>query len=105
VSVDYLVCQHCGETFIECGPCVWCDCGEHWCSEECAELDGYRCYERQVDDEHDEDVEEVCSCNFCREEDFDDETLLKFALEKLKTTREELVEEYKKEQIISFGGA
>lgn len=42
MSVDFLVCEHCGKTFCDCGSYVCCEgCGEVWCSEECAEADGY----------------------------------------------------------------
>lgn len=41
MGVDFLVCKKCGETFCDYGEYVSCDCGEHWCCDECAEEDGY----------------------------------------------------------------
>ena len=35
------------------------------------------------------------SCKYCREEDFETETLFKFALEELKISKEELIQKYK----------
>jgi len=90
MSVDYYVCKRCGRTFPDCGYFVSCErCGEHWCSDECAEEDGFRV-------EIDNDAEYSTSCNFCREEDFDDSDLLAYALFAMNKTREELIEDYMK---------
>lgn len=92
MGVDYYSCNFCGETFPDCGHYVNCECGYNWCSEECAEADGYIYKEWEEDGEE----KESYSCNFCREEDFESSELLQFALEKLNLTREDLVDEFKK---------
>jgi hypothetical protein len=85
VSIDYYSCKHCGSTFNDCGDYVSCDCGEVWCSDKCAKKDGYKYSSRKGES----------SCKFCREEDFEDEKLLKFALKILNMKRKDLIEKYK----------
>lgn len=113
MSVDYYVCNYCGETFSDCGSYVSCEeCCTRWCSDECAELDGYiagHCKKYDVYGYSDLDDERrvrdceysycsACpeyvsgSCKYCRNEDYDDLTLLNKALELLHMKREELVE-------------
>lgn len=113
MSIDYLVCKECGNTFPDVMDYVSCEnCGSHWCSEECAEDAGYmreHCkkypdlYDRdEMEDYREEHCEfEDCtecehyapdSCKYCRGEDFEDDVLFKKALELLNMTREELVE-------------
>lgn len=112
MSVDYLVCKNCGDTFPDYGHFVFCEnCGTHWCSDECAEDDGHveeHCSKHPDLDNGDlmelyredhcdfEDCTECEyynpeSCKYCRGEDYDDEMLLNKALELLKISREELV--------------
>ena len=112
MSIDYLVCENCGDTFPDCGYWVSCEnCGTHWCSDECAEEYGYRkehcskhpdLVNRDLMESYREDHcnFEDCtecehynpdSCKYCRGEDYDDETLLSKALELLKMSREELI--------------
>jgi hypothetical protein len=93
MGVDFLVCRNCGDTFPDCGYCVWCECGEHWCSDSCAEADGYE-YKEYEDD--DGGIIEELTCSYCRKEDFDNNVLLEFALKKLGIDRNELVNLYKK---------
>ena len=92
MSVDFFDCDVCGEPVCECGEHWSCECGKHWCSIECAESDGY---EKEEDPNYED--EEIVSCKYCREEDFEDDVLLEYALEKLKLTREELLNMYKSE--------
>lgn len=40
MSVDYYVCEHCGETFCDADDFVYCECGNRWCCLECAYEDG-----------------------------------------------------------------
>ena len=89
MGVDWYACEKCGETFPDCGDFVRCECGVKWCSDECAEEDGYK---YTYDEE--ENIEER-SCKFCREEDFTDTELLEFILILDSVTRKELVEMYK----------
>jgi len=107
MSIDYLSCKHCGEGFPDCCDYVGCDCGESWCSDECAEEDGYK--ETTCDLNNDEDECNICeycedceylidstsTCKYCREEDFEDDKLLEFLLKQQNKTRNQLTEEYK----------
>ena len=106
MSVDFFDCVVCGESVCECGDYVGCECGRQWCSDECAEEDGYKANTCKLGyDVDDNDCEESCcccdneletSCNYCREDDFEDSTLLAFTIKMLQTDREELIKIYKK---------
>jgi hypothetical protein len=119
MGVDFLVCNYCEETFPDCGYFVRCEgCGTEWCSNECAEKDGYKaehCTKYPELDNYDlmDDYRaEHCnykycydceyyapdSCNYCRGEDYANETLLSKALELLNMTREDLVNVINKEK-------
>ena len=119
MGVEYYTCNYCGETFSDCGRYVSCEsCGTKWCDEECAEADGYiaeHCglhpdldtYDlmRQYRKEHcNFDSCADCgyfvpdSCKYCREEDFDDDVLLEYALHLLNMSREEIISRYKTDQ-------
>lgn len=112
MSVDYLVCENCGDTFPDCGYYVTCEgCGTDWCSDECAQEDGFvreHCSKYSYLNNRDlmeEYREEYCnfeycteceyynpeSCKYCRKEDYEDYVLLDKALELLGMSREELV--------------
>ena len=110
MSVDYYTCHNCEETFCDCGEYVSCECGNVWCSDECAEEEGYvaehcklhpelgyygRREYRQEHCEHDTCLEcenyAIASCKYCREEDYEDGFLLEKALELLKMCREDLI--------------
>lgn len=86
MGVDWYTCDCCGENFPD---CVWCDCGKSWCSDKCAEKDGY-----QMPDEGDDDGPEETSCKFCRSEDVEDSELLKHCLKMLDISREDAVQNY-----------
>ena len=92
MGVDYEVCENCQDTFPDCGDYVMCGCGKRWCSDSCAEADGY---ERKYDEE--ENHEEM-SCSYCRGEDVEDYKLLEAFLHMTKMTRKEAVEWYLKVQ-------
>lgn len=112
MSVDFLVCNNCLDTFADCGSYVVCEnCGTAWCSYDCAEEDGYmkeHCSKHPDLDnrelmehyrEHHCDFDDCTecehynpeSCKYCRKEDYEDGVLLDKALELLKMSREELV--------------
>jgi hypothetical protein len=114
MGVDFYSCKNCGNTFSDCGRYVSCECGKRWCSDECAEEDGYKknkCksgYEIIEGYEQNEECKKgsngLCDecegyekggCKYCREEDFDDYILLDFALKELGITREQLINRYK----------
>lgn len=84
MGVDYLSCISCGDAFPDCGRFVRCDCGNDWCSDKCADDDGF-C----------RDEEDNRSCNYCREEDFEDGELLAFVISRLGLDRQTIIEEYK----------
>lgn len=92
MSVDYYVCERCGETFPDCmDGIVWCECGNVWCCLECAYKDGYQ-FGVEVDEDGEEyETEEGSSCKYCRGEEFYDNELLEYSLELLQMTKEELV--------------
>lgn len=89
MSVDFFDCRVCGQSVCECGHFVRCDCGNKWCDEECAESEGYR-----MDSEETDEWEASYSCDFCRNEDYEDITLLKYALSLLGKDRQELIKMY-----------
>ena len=93
MSVDWYPCDVCGKTFPDCGDYVHCNdkCYHRWCSDECAEKDGF-----VVDyDKVDEYGDPQRSCNFCRKEDVGDSVLLQFLLERfVQSDREAAVKEY-----------
>lgn len=42
MGVDFYNCKHCNKIFNDCGAVyISCECGETWCSEECAQGDKY----------------------------------------------------------------
>lgn len=109
MSLDYNVCDNCGEVTVNYE--IRCEsCNRHWCGYECADEDGYvpihcdkyetygneevemtrkahKCeYDDCFDCEHFIDE----SCAYCREEKFEDSELLKYALGLLRMTKEEL---------------
>ena len=112
MGVDYYSCKNCGETFPDCGDFTYCSCGKRWCDDNCAKEDDY-CQEEcilgyevddgcpQDEDECDKDNCKDCEhyihrgCKYCREEDFDDNTLLEYSLQLLNKTRYELIQDYK----------
>ena len=119
MSVDYYTCNYCEETFPDCGSYVSCEtCGTHWCSDECAEEEGYvREYcskhvdldTRDLMEEYRSahcDFEDCCdceyynpeSCKWCRDEDYPDYMLLNKELELLKIKREDLIAIINKEE-------
>ena len=113
MGVEFITCNYCEDNFPDCGHYVMCEeCGTEWCSEECAELEGfvrehcskhtdlddrdlmeeYRDGHCDYDDCTDCEYYNPESCKYCRHEDYDDNTLLWKALQLLKMSREELVE-------------
>ena len=107
MSVDFFDCKVCGESVCECGEFVGCECGRKWCSDECAQEDGFEEEHCKLGYEDNDDCEQECwecennlgrSCDYCREEDFEDGELLKFALKELMLNREQLIKWYKEEK-------
>lgn len=89
MSVDFEVCNSCGETFPDCGYKLSCaECGKYWCSEECAYEDGVI----RGSGEYSDGSFDVVSCKYCRKEDFSDYVILDKALELLGKTRQEIVD-------------
>ena len=111
MGVDFLTCHFCGRTFADCGDYESCECGEHWCSLDCANEDGLKEESCKKGYDVNNNVCEIgcwrCNnhiertCNYCREEDFEDVILLNFALEKLDITRKELIIQYKETVVLA----
>lgn len=77
MGVDYYVCHRCDTTFPDCSShCIWCDCGGHFCSAECA------------------NQSEDGSCCLCRSEVVRDRDLLLFLLKHYQITYEQAMELY-----------
>jgi len=88
MGVDFLVCDHCGDTFCRGGYYVRChgdddECPHRWCGDDCAEKDGHQA--EQYDMETGGYIHE--SCSYCREETFTDGELLMFLLKHLHTRK------------------
>jgi hypothetical protein len=93
VGVDWYPCNSCGETFPDAGYYVSCECGENWCSDDCAEGEGYRKEEdgfTPIGSKWSQDT----SCNYCRCENHTDATLLQFCLDQLGKSREQIIMQY-----------
>lgn len=116
MSVYYYVCANCGEVLADYyDGTVWCECGKKYCCEKCAEEAEYKksfCNKYKVSGDNELDMcsYENCenkrcsdcehfkesSCCYCRNEDFEDWELLLYLLVKLNTSKERVVEEYRK---------
>ena len=115
MSVDFYPCSRCGEVYCDCGDYVTCSedaggCGRDWCSDECAEKDGYNTeyckLDKEVEYGYCQDECELsdggcctkcknyigASCNYCRHEDYEDSELLEFALKMLDISKNDLIE-------------
>ncbi|OME54127.1 hypothetical protein BSK59_16230 [Paenibacillus odorifer] len=96
MGVDFYACNNCRDTFPDCGHYVSCECGEHWCSDECAEEEGFRrepdgfMYKGQYGE-----YKHSTSCGFCRQEDFSDTELLDFLIRSHNSSRAEVIDMYK----------
>jgi hypothetical protein len=94
MSVDFLSCENCNETFCDAGDFFRCECGATFCSSECGERkDGSDDLEEN-DDDDDCDQDEVeyddtVTCLFCREEDAPSESLLGALLTHFNITRDD----------------
>lgn len=105
-GISYYTCDICGENFADCSDYACCDkCGRVFCCDDCAE-DGILTYiyydndGNECSEDDDYDYQEVSSCKFCRKEDFDDEQILKYLLDKYKLTKDDVKSEMKnKEQL------
>jgi len=88
MGVDYLVCDHCGDTFPDCGEWYICKCGRDFdsCGKEFLEKYG----------EDPEGNYSLAGCDYCLGELVDDETLLEYLLKKYKLTKEKAIKSYKK---------
>ena len=87
MSVKYFVCSQCNEMGDD-ATNGWqpCDCGNHYCSAECAE-------EAHVVEQVDSDRTGIyATCGYCRGQLFTDRELLTIALVRLGMSRKELVQ-------------
>jgi hypothetical protein len=91
MGVDWYACEHCGDTFPDAGYFVSCEgCGTYWCSDECAEADGFKPVR---DDDDDEIIESTCG--HCRGDIISDWDLLVFAMKEIGVEYDELKRKYK----------
>ena len=71
MSVDFYVCEYCGETFCDCGPHIFCvDCCRMFCCQECAEC------------EYDE-LGNYANCRYCKGDDATLDEVFEFAVDLL----------------------
>ena len=89
-SAYYTSCSKCStiygdsdDSIILCDPLK---CKHQWCSIECAIEDGWAMELIKDTD--------VVTCKYCREEDLEDDELVKWLLDRLNYTREEAVDRY-----------
>lgn len=121
MGVDFMVCNNCGETFPDCGDYVYCDgCGTRWCSDDCAEEEGYDFAEEScglygdISDVNKDSIQcqykfengycgyrcehkIIATCGYCRSEIFEDSQILNKALELLGKKRSEIEDMLRKE--------
>ena len=107
MGIDYYVCSVCGDTFPDCGEYYTCSCGRHYCCQSCADEDGainpcdnceFEKYSDVCKKNGDCDGEldyDFASCKICRHEEYEDDSILKYLLEKLKLTKEIVINEMK----------
>jgi len=114
MGIDYYSCDHCGDSFPGVRHHVWCDCGMVWCSDECADADGYNsiickrgfdiqdgihpetheeCYKYTCEDDCESECEDSpeSNCKYCRKEDYSDTELLRFAMQYFQIDRFRLI--------------
>jgi len=85
MGVDFLVCDHCGETFCDCGTYYICSCGRKF--DECGD-DFLEKYGEDPEGDY-----SLAGCDYCLGDLVDDGTLIEYLLDKVKMTREEIVKE------------
>ena len=126
MGVDYYSCDRCKDTYCDCGYYVTCyedagGCGRSWCSDECAEKDGYRecscklgkdidsqgyanedCEYLERDSSYCGDCENFieASCNYCRNEDFEEEDIIDYILKEYANNRS--IDEIKEEMRLNY---
>jgi hypothetical protein len=66
MGLDYYNCDYCGRIFCDAGDYTSCECGAKWCSNRCAEKEGYKI--STIIDEDGDEVEDYdnASCRYCR---------------------------------------
>lgn len=85
MSIDFYVCDKCGETFPDCSEYTYCeDCNGNLCGDCSKEIGNYIYMNKEI-------------CPFCRKDIITDNMLLHFALRILDVTRQELEEKYREE--------
>jgi hypothetical protein len=91
MGVDYYECHKCGFGFRDDSDyCIYCGCGAHFCSKECADPK----YETVYCEKYDKDYEECISCVVCRNQHCTDYALLKFLLDHFSLTKETALQMY-----------
>lgn len=90
MGLSFYTCHNCGG--ISVNECIRCNenCDNRWCSEGCAEAEGWCTTEGE---EEDDECWSNYTCSFCRDEEVEDYQLFKFALKKLGLSRDTLQKE------------
>jgi hypothetical protein len=100
MSIDFYSCARCGDSFPDCGDYCHCDeCGNVFCSYECAELDAVELDEAAPEDESETEEYryEPMNCCICRKEVANDYILLETLLRHYKITREDVLKMWQEE--------
>lgn len=89
MSISYYTCAVCDYNFPDCADdIVWCDCGNHFCSDDCAKMIDVNAPDDD-DEEYEEDWEENLQCCICRKEEANDGLLFEALLRHYNITRED----------------
>lgn len=92
MGVDYYQCTGCSRGFRDDSEyCVFCECGNCYCSEECGKLDNYKEWNEETDS-HRVDLEKDVTCTVCRNENYTDYTLLEAVCKHFNITRNQAVD-------------
>ena len=126
MGVDYYSCDRCSDTYCDGVHYVTCNeeaggCERSWCGNECADKDGYRECSCKLGKDIDENgyADENCdcqseggdycddcenfiraSCNYCRNEDFEDEDIIDYILKEYANNRS--INEIKEEMRLEY---
>ena len=85
MGISYYTCAGCDNNFPDCADgVVWCDCGNHFCCDDCAKM-----IDVNEPDGDEEDWEESLQCCICRKEEANDGLLLEALLRHYKITKED----------------
>ncbi len=84
MGVDWITCETCSENFPDSGPYNFCECGAYFCGSCQTEQESK--YECNKDDE-------LIECDDCSKNIVRDKDIINYLLNKLKTTKEQIVKD------------